>query len=81
MSENGQPKVVATFTFVLLDNNAIATDTKGSFPSMLLNLAMDVQKARMANGILQAEREGAEQAKKEQKRVLMADGSVPPPGL
>ncbi len=82
MSENGQPKVVATFTFILFDNNAVATDCKGPFPGMMLNLAMDVHKARMTNDLLQSERRAIlEQQQAQQKRVLMADGSVPPPGL
>lgn len=80
MSENGQPpKIVASFAFILLDGGGVAIKSEGQFPAQLLNMAMDVQKARMVNMMLHQEHQEMLRQQAMQKRVLLPDGTPQPP--
>ena len=82
MQPNGQSaerKIVATFGVAIDDAGNCQTRMEGAFPIMPLYLALGVAQSKLLDQLKMQEMQQHMAA--QQKRVLMPDGTPPPPGL
>ncbi len=83
MQPNGPASrnIVATFSIAVDEAGNTQTQISGPFPIMPLHLALSIAIANCLDQLRQQQLQAAMQQQALQKRVLLPDGSAPPPGM
>ncbi len=80
---NGQkPKIIATFTVELDEHGNCIQKVEGPFPTKDLYLSLSLTTANIIQQLQVAQMQAMQAAQqKSNRRILMPDGTIPPPGI